>query len=45
MLGAVNIFKVLQEYWTWGKPLKGHKNEIILGYPLRWPKNDSEEPF
>ena len=33
MLGAVNIFKVLQEYWTWGKPWKGHKKEIILGHP------------
>ena len=33
MLGAVNIFKVLHEYWTWGKPWKGHKNAIILGVP------------
>jgi hypothetical protein len=33
MLGAVNIFKVLQEYWTWGKPWKGAQKWNHSGVP------------
>ena len=33
MLGAVNIFKVVQEYWTWGKPWKGAQKWNHSGVP------------
>ena len=46
MLGAVNIFKVLQEYWDLGKTLeRGTKMKSFWGTPFVGPKNDSEEPF
>ena len=45
MLGAVNIFKVLQEYWAWGNLGKDTKIKTFWGTPFVGPKNDSEEPF